>query len=49
LTGLLNPLSIRHKIISVVFHGLFQLYFIPTTGLLYDSPCARKEILRTIH
>jgi hypothetical protein len=43
LTGLLNPLSIWHKIISVVFHGLFQLYFIPITGLLDDSPCARKR------
>jgi hypothetical protein len=43
LTGLLNPLAIWHKIISVVFHGLFQLYFIPTTGLLDDSPCARKR------
>jgi len=27
LTGLLNPLSIWHKIISAVFHGLFQLCF----------------------
>jgi len=34
LTGLLNPLSIWHKIISVVFHELFQLYFIPARGAL---------------
>jgi len=32
LTGLLNPLSIWHKIISVAFHELFQLYFIPSQG-----------------
>jgi hypothetical protein len=43
LTGLLNPLSIWHKIISVVFHGLFQLYSIPSQGCSTTAPCARKR------
>jgi hypothetical protein len=46
LTGLLNPLSIWHKIISVVFHELFQLYFIPSPSVraisLCSFPCVAK-------
>jgi hypothetical protein len=48
LTGLLNPLSIWHKIISVVFHGLFQLYFIPSQGCSTTARAPADESLRTI-